>query len=150
MLNKRLLRLVPGATLSAILCAAFRWLALIARIHLLLGIVHALSGLFGGTAPQAPALIVAAAQATLFFGLRSLAGWSGTRAGSEAAAGMSREVFDKLVRLGPSFESRVEAGEASQLMGGVPSACAPTSPSTCPSSSTPSPLPSPCSSWSGP
>ncbi|QOY59804.1 ABC transporter ATP-binding protein/permease [Thermophilibacter immobilis] len=117
MFNKRLLSLVPDATRSALLCVVFTWLALVARIFLLLGVANALAGLFLGARPATSAYGVAAAQLAALCALQALACWHARRAGQQAAASMSREVFDKLVRLGPSFESRVEAGEASQLMG---------------------------------
>ena len=118
MFDKRLLAMVPGARKYVVADVLLQWAALAANIFLYFLIGTFLQAVWRGT--QTPALfveLVAAALAAIAVRLvcQALAQRAGQAAAFAAKRTVRREVYDKLVRLGPSYREKVATSEAVQV-----------------------------------
>ena len=118
MFDKRLLAMVPGARKYIVANVLLQWVALAANIALYLMIGVFLQCVWRGT--QTPdlfvGLIVAALTAIVVrLVCQALAQRAGQAAAFEAKRAVRQEVYEKLVRLGPSYREKVATSEAVQV-----------------------------------
>ncbi len=118
MFDKRLLAMVPGAKKYIAANVVFQWAALIANIVIMVNIGLFLQAMLYGTASDETLmrLMVLVAFAIV---LRVLCQTAAQRmsfaAASLAKRTIRKEVYDKLVRLGPSYSERIPTSEAVQI-----------------------------------
>lgn len=118
MFSKRLAEMVPAARKYVVASVALQWVALVANVALML-----LIGLFvqalieGGDVAASQASLVQAAVAAIVVrvGCLTLAQRMGQAAAAAAKRTVRKLVYDKLVRLGPSYSERVATSEAVQV-----------------------------------
>ena len=118
MFSKRLAEMVPAARKYVVASVALQWVALVANVALML-----LIGLFvqalieGGDVAASQASLVQAAVAAIVVrvGCLTLAQRMGQAAAAAAKRTVRKQVYDKLVRLGPSYSERVATSEAVQV-----------------------------------
>lgn len=118
MFSKRLAEMVPAARKYVVASVALQWVALVANVALML-----LIGLFvqalieGGDVAASQASLVQAAVAAIVVrvGCLTLAQRMGQVAAAAAKRTVRKLVYDKLVRLGPSYSERVATSEAVQV-----------------------------------
>lgn len=118
MFSKRLAEMVPAARKYVVASVALQWVALVANVVLML-----LIGLFvqalieGGDVAASQASLVQAAVAAIVVrvGCLTLAQRMGQAAAAAAKRTVRKLVYDKLVRLGPSYSERVATSEAVQV-----------------------------------
>ncbi|MBC2888881.1 thiol reductant ABC exporter subunit CydC [Gordonibacter massiliensis (ex Traore et al. 2017)] len=118
MFDKRLLALVPSALKFIVADVAFQWVGLLANIALFLLIGSFLQGLLAGGADVSASVELAAAAAlavVVRMACQTLAQRMGLAASEVAKRVVRQEVYDKLVRLGPSYRERVSTSEAVQI-----------------------------------
>ena len=118
MFSKRLAGMVPEARKYVAASVAFQWVALAANIALMLLMGAFVQSLVeGGDVAAARANLVMAAAAAIVVRVCCLT--LSQRMGQAAAAAAKRTVrklvYDKLVRLGPSYSERVSTSEAVQV-----------------------------------
>ena len=118
MFDKRLLALVPSARKFIAADVVFQWIALLANIALFFMV-----GSFSQTLLADAVTVQAAANLAVFAALavvvrmacQTLAQRMGLAASEVAKRAVRQEVYDKLVRLGPSYRERVSTSEAVQI-----------------------------------
>lgn len=118
MFSKRLAGMVPAARKYVAASVVLQWIALVANIVLML-----LIGLFvqalieGAGVAQAQIHLVWAAAAAIIVrvGCLTFAQRMGQAAATAAKRTVRKQVYDKLVRLGPSYSERVATSEAVQV-----------------------------------
>lgn len=118
MFDKRLLALVPSARKFIAADVVFQWIALLANIVLFFMIGSFLQTLLADavTVQAAANLAVFAALAVVVrMACQTLAQRMGLAASEAAKRAVRQEVYDKLVRLGPSYRERVSTSEAVQI-----------------------------------
>ncbi|WP_290995539.1 thiol reductant ABC exporter subunit CydC [Gordonibacter sp.] len=118
MFDKRLFALVPSAAKFIAADVALQWVGLLAHILLFLLIGSFVQDLVMGAA-NASAIAQLAGAAVLATAVRmacqALAQRMGLAASEAAKRAVRRQVYDKLVRLGPSYRERVATAEAVQI-----------------------------------
>lgn len=119
MFSRRLLALVPKARFFIAVCVAMKWASLVVGAAFLFIVARVLAGVLTGagfaTAPGD--LVGAAACAVLGYLFDAAARYAGAKAAAEGKARVRSEVYDKLVRMGPSFRERVGTLQAVQICG---------------------------------
>ena len=118
MFDKRLLALVPSARKFIAADVVFQWIALLANIALFFMVGSFLQTLLADavTVQAAANLAVFAALAVVVrMACQTLAQRMGLAASEVAKRAVRQEVYDKLVRLGPSYRERVSTSEAVQI-----------------------------------
>lgn len=118
MFDKRLLAMVPGAKKYIAANVAFQWLALAANVALMVAIGLFLQGMLSGTVTDADfARLLALAAFTIAVRIvcQTAAQRMGFAAASLAKRTIRQEVYNKLVRLGPSYTERIPTNEAVQI-----------------------------------
>lgn len=119
MFSRRLLALVPKARFFIAVCVAMKWASLVVGAAFLFIVARVLAGVLTGagltTAPGD--LAGAAACAVLGYLFDAAARYAGAKAAAEGKARVRSEVYDKLVRMGPSFRERVGTLQAVQICG---------------------------------
>ena len=118
MFNKRLISMVPQAMRYIVRNAAAQWVALVANIVLMLLIGLFLQRLVDGVAVDgwvamllcAGVAVIAVRMACLTFAQRM-----GVAAAMAAKRSVRRQVYDKLVRMGPGYSERIATSEAVQV-----------------------------------
>ncbi|MFR3092416.1 MAG: hypothetical protein ACLTMP_12425 [Eggerthella lenta] len=138
MFSKRLAGMVPEARKYVAASVALQWVALAANIALMLLMGAFVQSLVeGGDVAASRANLVMAAAAVIVVRVCCLT--LSQRMGQAAAAAAKRTVrklvYDKLVRLGPSYSERVSMSEAVQVSAEAPSSWRATSVRTRPSCS---------------
>lgn len=118
MFSRRLAALVPEARRFVAISVLLQWVALLANIALMVTIGLFLQSLFGGRSATDWQMILAAVAAGAIV-VRIVCLTFAQRAGQSAAAAAKRtvrkQVYDKLVSLGPSYAERVATSEAVQV-----------------------------------
>lgn len=120
MFDKRIFELAPGMLRYILGRVACLWVALVAQALLVFEFGRLLGLVASGGASQAGLARFAAYALVclvLVFAGQALAQNLGTKAGSLAAREARRALYEKLVRLGPSFTERLSVTEASSLLG---------------------------------
>lgn len=118
MFSKRLAALVPEARRFVALSVALQWIALLANIALMVTIGLFLQSLFEGrnaTEWQMTLGAVAAAAVVVRVVCLTFAQRAGQAAAAAAKRTVRKQVYDKLVSLGPSYAERVATSEAVQV-----------------------------------
>lgn len=118
MFDKRLLSLVPAAAKFIAADVVFQWIGLLANIALFLLVGSFMQGLVAGTADAEAAARLAGASALAIaarLACQTLAQRMGLAASEAAKRAVRQEVYDKLVRLGPSYREHASTGEAVQI-----------------------------------
>lgn len=120
MFDKRLLQLVPEARAFVALAVLCKWVALIAYIVLFVKL-----GAFLGAVAQGAVSDVAFTQwlvvsivAVIMRFIASAAGqYAASKAAAKGKAKLRQEVYDKLVRLGPSYKEHLATNQAVSICG---------------------------------
>ena len=118
MFDKRLLALVPSALKYIVTDVVFQWVGLLANIALFLLIGSFMQNMVAGAADVSTSVELAGAAAlavTARMVCQTLAQRMGLAASEAAKRAVRQEVYDKLVRLGPSYRERVSTSEALQI-----------------------------------
>lgn len=118
MFDKRLLRMVPAARKYIVGSVLLQWVALLANIGLFLLIGTFMQSVWRGLAtPAAFAQLVVTALVAIVVRLvcQTAAQRMGQAAAAEAKRVIRQEVYEKLVRLGPSYKESVATSEAVQV-----------------------------------
>ena len=119
MFSRRLLALVPKARFFIAVCVAMKWASLVVGAAFLFIVARVLAGVLTGaglaTAPGD--LAGAVACAVLGYLFDAAARYAGAKAAAEGKARVRSEVYDKLVRMGPSFREQVGTLQAVQICG---------------------------------
>ena len=118
MFDKRLLSMVPGAMRHIAADVALQWVALLANVVLFVSVGGLLQELLEGEAAQASlafTVLVALACVAVRLVCQAGAQRQGLAASSLAKRSVRTLVYDKLVRLGPSYRETVATSEATQL-----------------------------------
>ena len=118
MFNKRLISMVPQAMRYILRNVAAQWTALVANVVLMLLIGLFLQRLFDGVAIDgwvvmllgAGVAVIAVRTACLTYAQRM-----GVAAAAAAKRSVRRQVYDKLVRMGPGYSERIATSEAVQV-----------------------------------
>lgn len=118
MFNKRLISMVPQALRYNLCNVAAQWTALVANVVLMLLIGLFLECLFDGVAVDgwvvmllgAGVAVIAVRTACLTYAQRM-----GVAAAAAAKRSVRRQVYDKLVRMGPGYSERIATSEAVQV-----------------------------------
>ena len=118
MFNKRLISMVPQALRYILRNVAAQWTALVANVVLMLLIGLFLQRLFDGVAVDgwvvmllgAGVAVIAVRMACLTYAQRM-----GVAAAAAAKRSVRRQVYDKLVRMGPGYSERIATSEAVQV-----------------------------------
>lgn len=118
MFDKRLLRLVSAARKYIVANVVFQWIALVANIALFVLIGWFLQDLFEGVVDGDQIMflvMVAALVICVRFVSQTGAQRMGYRASAAAKRAVRQQVYDKLVRLGPSYREHIATSEAVQI-----------------------------------
>ena len=119
MIDARLLRMVPAARGPIAATVALQWVALLANVALMVLLGLFVQAWFEGAddlAARIPSLGCAAVAAiALRMACLALAQRFGLAAAQAAKRTVRQQVYDKLVRLGPSYAERVPTAEAVQV-----------------------------------
>ncbi len=118
MFDKRLFVLVPSAKRHIITGVILQWVALMANIALFILIGLFLQQLLEATASPASVTIlvgVATIAMTVRFVCQMMAQRMGQKTAAVAKSTVRQEVYDKLMRLGPSYRESIATGEALQI-----------------------------------
>ncbi len=118
MFDKRLLTMVPGAMRHIVADVALQWVALLANVVLFVSVGGLLQELLEGGATSASlafTVLVALACVAVRLACQAEAQKQGLAAAALAKRSVRALVYDKLVRLGPSYRETVATSEATQL-----------------------------------
>lgn len=118
MFSKRLADMVPAARKYVVASVALQWIALVANIAFMLLIGLFVQALIEGSSIEGEQLNLAwtsVAVIVVRVGCLTLAQRMGQAAASAAKRTVREQVYDKLVRLGPSYSERVATSEAVQV-----------------------------------
>ena len=116
MINKRLIGMVSDSKKQIARNVAFQWVALVANILLILTVAAYLAALAEGRVTSLPlVLAVAAAMIGVRFFCAKMATKCSYQASHSVKQVLRRTIFDKLLRLGPSYSSQVATSEVVQV-----------------------------------
>ena len=118
MFDKRLFSLVPGVMRHIAGNVALQWLALLANVVLFVSVGRLLQSVLTGGATGidlARALLVAVVAVAVRLACQAQATKQGLAASALAKQRVRTLVYDKLVRMGPSYRETVATSEATQL-----------------------------------
>lgn len=118
MIDGRLVGLVPESRRYTALGVGFQWIALVANICLVTAVCRLLGRIFGQTA-AAGDLVAAAAVALVAVAVRALctagASWAGFRSSCAVKRRLRPVIYEKLLRLGPSYREHALTSEVVQV-----------------------------------
>lgn len=118
MIDRRLVRLVPESRRYTALGVGFQWIALVANICLVTAVCRLLGRIFGQTA-AAGDLVATAAVALVAVAVRALctagASWAGFRSSCAVKRRLRPVIYEKLLRLGPSYREHALTSEVVQV-----------------------------------
>ena len=116
MINKRLIGMVSDSKKQIARNVAFQWVALVANILLILTVAAYLAALAEGRVASLPlVLAIAAAMIGVRFFCAKMATKCSYQASHSVKQVLRRTIFDKLLRLGPSYSSQVATSEVVQV-----------------------------------
>lgn len=118
MFDKRLLAMVPEAQRYILKNVLLQWLALVANIALMIVIGWFLQRMLYGTATRDEALVLAGvgvAAIAVRIACQRAAQRMGACASTAAKRAVRSKVYDKLLRLGPSYAESIPTSEAVQI-----------------------------------
>lgn len=118
MINKRLIGCVPQSKRHVAASVVLQWLGLLANMAMVLAVSWLLGELFSGGATSAD-LVLVACVAAASVAVRAACSVGATRAGYLASRAVKRElrhrIYEKLLRLGPSYREQVMTSEVVQV-----------------------------------
>ena len=115
MINKRLVGLVPESRRYIALNVAFQWVSLVANICLVTAICRVLGRVFAHAVTRGD-LVALAAIALAAIAVRALcASWASFRASSAVKRRLRPVIYEKLLRLGPSYREHALTSEVVQV-----------------------------------
>ena len=118
MINKRLVGLVPESRRYIALNVAFQWVSLVANICLITAICRVLGRVFAHTVTRGD-LVTLAVIALAAIAVRALctsgASWASFRASSAVKRRLRPVIYEKLLRLGPSYREHALTSEVVQV-----------------------------------
>lgn len=118
MIDRRLVGLVPESRRYTALSVGFQWIALVANICLVTAVCRLLGRIFGQTA-AAGDLVATAAVALVAVAVRALctagASWAGFRSSCAVKRRLRPVIYEKLLRLGPSYREHALTSEVVQV-----------------------------------
>lgn len=118
MINKRLIGCVPESKRHVAASVVLQWLGLLANMAMVLAVSWLLGELFSGGAASAD-LVLVACVAAASVAVRAACSVGATRAGYLASRAVKRElrhrIYEKLLRLGPSYREQVMTSEVVQV-----------------------------------
>lgn len=118
MINKRLIGCVPESKRHVAASVVLQWLGLLANMAMVLAVSWLLGKLFSGGATSAD-LVLVACVAAASVAVRAACSVGATRAGYLASRAVKRElrhrIYEKLLRLGPSYREQVMTSEVVQV-----------------------------------
>lgn len=118
MINKRLIGCVPESKRHVAMSVVLQWLGLLANMAMVLAVSWLLGKLFSGGATSAD-LVLVACVAAASVAVRAACSVGATRAGYLASRAVKRElrhrIYEKLLRLGPSYREQVMTSEVVQV-----------------------------------
>ena len=118
MIDRRLVGLVPESRRYTALGVGFQWTALVANICLVTAVCRLLGRIFGQTAAVGD-LVAAAAVALVAVAVRALctagASWAGFRSSCAVKRRLRPVIYEKLLRLGPSYREHALTSEVVQV-----------------------------------
>lgn len=118
MIDRRLVGLVPESRRYTALSVGFQWTALVANICLVTTVCRLLGRIFGQTA-AAGDLVATAAVALVAVAVRALctagASWAGFRSSCAVKRRLRPVIYEKLLRLGPSYREHALTSEVVQV-----------------------------------
>ena len=118
MIDRRLVGLVPESRRYTALGVGFQWIALVANICLVTAVCRLLGRIFGQTA-AAGDLVATAAVALVAVAVRALctagASWAGFRSSCAVKRRLRPVIYEKLLRLGPSYREHALTSEVVQV-----------------------------------
>ena len=118
MFDKRLFSLVPGVMRHIAANVALQWLALLANVVLFVSVGGLLQSVLAGAAvwtDLARTILVAVVAVAIRLACQAQATKQGLAASALAKQRVRTLVYDKLVRMGPSYRETVATSEATQL-----------------------------------
>lgn len=118
MFDKRLLEMAPEARAHIIASVVLQWIALLANIGFVLAVGIVVQSFLSGQASpgwQGFLLTVAAAAILIRLVCLSFAQRAGLKAAAVAKRAVRTQIYDKLVRMGPSYTESVSTAEAVQV-----------------------------------
>ena len=116
MINKRLIGMVSDSKKQIARNVAFQWVALVANITLILTVARYLAQLAEGkSASLAGTLLIAAAAILVRFFCAKQATRCSYHASRSVKQVLRKAIFEKLLRLGPSYSSQVSTSEIVQV-----------------------------------
>lgn len=118
MFDKRLFSLVPGVMRHIAANVALQWLALLANVVLFVSVGGLLQSVLAGGATWADlarTILVAVVAVAIRLACQAQATKQGLAAAALAKQRVRTLVYDKLVRMGPSYRETVATSEATQL-----------------------------------
>ena len=118
MIDKRLIGIVPGSMRYVGASVALQWVSLVANMGMVLVICRTLSALWAGTAGEKD-LVLLAVCVIVTAVVRGLAAVGSARMGFLASREVKRalrhRIYEKLLRLGPSYHEEVRTSEVVQV-----------------------------------
>ena len=118
MIDKRLIGIVPGSMRYVGASVALQWASLVANMGMVLAICRTLSALWAGTTGEkdlvllaACVIVAAAVQAACSMGSTRM----GFLASREVKRALRHRIYEKLLRLGPSYREDVHTSEVVQV-----------------------------------
>ncbi|WP_322353752.1 ATP-binding cassette domain-containing protein [Paratractidigestivibacter sp.] len=111
--NVRFLKMLPEATKTVVVCVVLKLLALVAQVASFV----VLAGAIGAGSLPTGGLLTCAAFIVAYFLLSAAARRAGSVAGSRAAATLTKDLFSKVVELGPARARVISDAECTTLMG---------------------------------
>ena len=118
MIDKRLIGIVPGSMRYVGASVALQWASLVANMGMVLAICRTLSALWAGTAGEKDLVLLAVCVISAAV-VRGLAAMGSARMGFLASREVKRtlrhRIYEKLLRLGPSYREDVRTSEVVQV-----------------------------------
>ena len=118
MIDRRLVGLVPESRRYTALGVGFQWIALVANICLVTAVCRLLGRIFGQTEAVGD-LVATAAVALVAVAVRALctagASWAGFRSSCAVKRRLRPVIYEKLLRLGPSYREHALTSEVVQV-----------------------------------
>lgn len=118
MIDKRLIGIVPGSMRYVGASVALQWASLVANMGMVLAICRTLSALWAGTAGEKDLVLLAVCVVSAAV-VRGLAAMGSARMGFLASREVKRtlrhRIYEKLLRLGPSYREDVRTSEVVQV-----------------------------------
>ena len=116
MIKKRLIQLSGDSMKHVIRNVLFQWLGLCSNMILVFSLAYLINGLFsGGTEKMLPLTLVILAAVAARMAFIKLASGESTLASKSIKRNLREKIYEKLLRLGPSYNDKVSTAEVVQV-----------------------------------